>query len=90
MLVTSLDHQHSKVRELLKMPEDFVVHSLRNTMLTRLGLLGVDAFTIMKIAGHSSITISQRYVHPFTGVGGARVREAGSGQSAHPGEKGWA
>jgi hypothetical protein len=26
-------------------------------------MLGVDAFTIMKIAGHSSITISQRYVH---------------------------
>jgi hypothetical protein len=45
------------------MPEDFVVHSLRHTMLTRLGLL-VDAFTIMKIAGQSSITISQRYVHP--------------------------
>jgi integrase len=64
ILVTSLDHQHSKVRKLLKMPEDFVVHSLRHTMLTRLGLLGVDAFTIMKIAGHSSITISQRYVHP--------------------------
>jgi integrase len=64
ILVTSLDHQHSKVRELLKMSEDFVVHSLRHTMLTRIGLLGVDAFTIMKIAGHSSITISQRYVHP--------------------------
>jgi integrase len=64
ILVTSLDHQHAKVRELLKMPEDFVIHSLRHTMLTRLGLLGVDAFTIMKIAGHSSITISQRYVHP--------------------------
>jgi len=64
ILVTSLEHQHSKVREFLKMPEDFVVHSLRHTMLTRLGLLGVDAFTIMKIARHSSITISQRYVHP--------------------------
>jgi hypothetical protein len=25
---------------------------------------GVDAFTIMRIAGHSSITVSQRYVHP--------------------------
>ena len=60
ILVTSLDHQHAKVRELLKLPEDFVVHSLRHTMLTRLGLLGVDAFTIMRIAGHSSITISQR------------------------------
>ena len=33
-------------------------------MLTRLGESGVDAFTIMKIAGHSSITVSQRYVHP--------------------------
>jgi hypothetical protein len=27
-------------------------------------MLVVDAFTIMKIAGHSSITISQRYVYP--------------------------
>lgn len=33
-------------------------------MLTRLGEAGVDAFTIMRIAGHSTITISQRYVHP--------------------------
>jgi hypothetical protein len=23
-----------------------------------------DAFTIMRIAGHSSVTVSQRYVHP--------------------------
>ena len=33
-------------------------------MLTRLGEAGADAFTIMRIAGHSSVTISQRYVHP--------------------------
>ena len=33
-------------------------------MLTRLGEAGVEAFTIMRIAGHSSITVSQRYVHP--------------------------
>src|ERR1035437_4281394 len=64
ILVASLDHQHAKVRELLKLPEDFVVHSLRHTMLTRLGLPGADAFTIMRIAGHSGITISQRYVQP--------------------------
>jgi hypothetical protein len=32
-------------------------------MLTRLGEVGVDAFAIMKIAGHSSVTVSQRYVH---------------------------
>ena len=33
-------------------------------MLTRLGESGVDAFTIMRIAGHSSVIVSQRYVHP--------------------------
>ena len=33
-------------------------------MLTRLGESGVEAFTIMRIAGHSSVTVSQRYVHP--------------------------
>lgn len=33
-------------------------------MLTRLEEAGLDAFTIMKIAGHSSVTVSQRYVHP--------------------------
>lgn len=63
-LATSLNHQHIRVRRLLGLSDDFVIHSLRHTMLTRLGEAGVDAFTIMKIAGHSSITVSQRYVHP--------------------------
>jgi len=64
ILGTSLDHQHEDVREALKLPADFVIHSLRHTMLTRLGEAGADAFTIMRIAGHSSVTVSQRYVHP--------------------------
>lgn len=42
----------------------FVLYSLRHTMLTRLGESGAEAFTIQKIAGHSSAVISQRYVHP--------------------------
>lgn len=29
-----------------------------------MGESGADAFTIMKIMGHSTITVSQRYVHP--------------------------
>ena len=33
-------------------------------MLTRLGEAGADAFTTMRIAGHSSVTVAQRYVHP--------------------------
>ncbi len=32
-------------------------------VLTRLTETGADAFTIMRIAGHGSVVISQRYVH---------------------------
>ena len=64
ILGTSLDHQHEDVRDALGLPKDFVIHSLRHTMLTRLGEAGADAFTIMRIAGHSTVTVSQRYVHP--------------------------
>jgi integrase len=62
--VTSLDHDHDVFRAVLGLPPDFVIHSLRHTMLTRLGESGADAFTIMRIAGHSNVTTSQRYVHP--------------------------
>jgi integrase len=63
-LVSSLDHQHAEFCALVGVFPHFVIHSLRHTMLTRLGESGADAFTIMKIAGHSSVTVSQRYVHP--------------------------
>lgn len=68
---TSTNHLHQSVcnprvngKRKRIFPRDFVLHSLRHTMLTRLGESGVDAFTIMRIAGHSSITVSQRYIHP--------------------------
>lgn len=61
---SGLDHQHDQVRKLLKLPSDFVLHSLRHTFGTRLGESGADPFTIMKLMGHSSITVSQKYVHP--------------------------
>lgn len=59
-----LDHQHARIRTLLKFPTDFVLHSLRHTFGTRLGESGADAFTIMRLMGHSTVTVSQRYVHP--------------------------
>jgi integrase len=42
----------------------FVLYSLRHTFLTRLGESGCDAWTLARIAGHSDIRISARYVHP--------------------------
>jgi integrase len=49
--------KNSKVRS-------FVLYSLRHTFLTRLGASGCDVWTLMRIAGHSSIKMSERYVHP--------------------------
>jgi integrase len=42
----------------------FVAYSLRHTFLTRLGTSGCDVWTLARIAGHSSIRMSERYVHP--------------------------
>jgi integrase len=42
----------------------FEPYCLRHTALTNLGEAGCDAFTLARIAGHSSITVTQRYVHP--------------------------
>jgi integrase len=43
----------------------FVPYTLRHTALTNLGeKAGDDVFVLARIAGHSSITITQRYIHP--------------------------
>lgn len=62
--VQSVDHLQKRVREALGMPADFVIYSLRHSYGTRLGEAGADAFTIMRLMGHSGVTVSQRYVHP--------------------------
>ena len=64
LLNSSLDHAHNGHRRSLKMTDEFVLHSLRHTYGTRLGEAGADAFTIMRLMGHSSVAVSQRYVHP--------------------------
>ena len=62
--MTSLDHLHKKLRGDLQFPNDCVIHCSRHTFLTRFGEAGADAFTIKKVAGHSGVTISERYIHP--------------------------
>lgn len=43
----------------------FVPYSLRHTSLTRFGeAAGGNVFMVAQIAGHSSLTTTQRYVHP--------------------------
>jgi len=60
---SSLKKQHKKAVRLSGV-RPFVLYSLRHTFLTRLGASGCDAWTLARIAGHSSVAISARYVHP--------------------------
>jgi len=61
----------------------FVLYSLRHTFLTCLGQSGCDVWTVARIAGHSSISISARYVHPLKDAVLAAVERLG-------GHKNWA
>jgi integrase len=60
---SSLKKQHNKAIKLSGV-RAFVLYSLRHTFLTRLGESGCDAWTLARVAGHSSVAISSRYVHP--------------------------
>ena len=40
------------------------LHDLRHTFATRLIQSGADPFTVQRILGHSTITMTMRYVHP--------------------------
>ena len=42
----------------------FEPYVLRHTALTKLAAKGADAYTLARIAGHSSIVITMRYIHP--------------------------
>jgi integrase len=61
----------------------FVLYSFRHTFLTRLGQSGCDAWTLARIAGHSSITISRRYVHPSEDTVLAAFSRLGGHNSGH-------
>ena len=54
--------QHAQL--IIARVKPFEPYCLRHSALTRLAENGCDAFTLARIAGHSSIAITQRYCHP--------------------------
>jgi integrase len=64
----------------------FQPHCLRHSALTRLAEAGYDAFTLARIAGHSSITITQRYCHPQAEAVERAFAKLGGHKSGHSGE----
>jgi integrase len=61
----------------------FVLYSLRHTFLTRLGESGCDAWTLARIAGHSNISMSSRYVHPSENAVLDAMARLGGHKSGH-------
>jgi integrase len=72
---STIDSQHGRTIEKVNAPDangnlpnnpilPFRLYDLRHTFLTRLGEANTDPFSIQRIAGHSSIVVSQKYVHP--------------------------
>jgi len=61
----------------------FLLYSLRHTFLTRLGESGCDAWTLARVAGHSSVSISSRYVHPSEDAVFAAVSRLGGHNNGH-------
>ena len=80
--------RHADVVEVGVKP--FQPYSLRHSALTRRAEAGCDAFTLARIAEHSSITITQRYCHPqadaieraFSKLGGHKIGHSGNLPSA--------
>jgi integrase len=60
-----------------------VLYSLRHTFLTRLGESGCDAWTLARIAGHSSVAMSTRYVHPLDDAVFSAVDRLGGHKIGH-------
>jgi len=58
------DQVHKKLRDDLQLPKGCVVHSFRPTFLTRFGWSWSRRLHNQKVAGRSSVTISECYIHP--------------------------
>jgi integrase len=82
---SSLKKQHAKALKLSGV-RPFVLYSLRHTFLTRLGESGCDAWTLARVAGHSSVAISSRYVHPSEDAVLAAISRLGGHNSGHSAE----
>src|SRR6185437_5092656 len=61
----------------------FVIYSARHTFLTRLGESGCDVWTLARIAGHSNISMSMRYVHPSESAMAKAMNQMGGHKNGH-------
>lgn len=59
-----MDVRRYEARRKASNVKPFEPYCLRHTALTNLARAGCYAFTLARIAGHSRITVTERYIHP--------------------------
>jgi integrase len=64
--VASVADAHEAAIGRSKIERPFRLYDLRHTALTRMAMAGVDLPTLRELAGHASIQMTMRYVHPTT------------------------
>jgi integrase len=84
---STLKKQHKKTLNASGV-RPFVLYSLRHTFLTRLGASGCDAWTLARVAGHSSVSVSSRYVHPSEDAVLAAMSRLGGHNYGHSSKRG--
>jgi integrase len=62
--VASVADAHEAALRRSKIERPFRLYDLRHTALTRMAMAGVDLPTLRELAGHASIQMTMRYVHP--------------------------
>lgn len=61
--IHTVEKRWSRMREVLGLSKDAVLHCLRHTFATRLTYKGNDLYTVQKLLGHSTPAITTRYSH---------------------------
>jgi len=64
MSKNTIEDQIRQTRIKVGLPTDAGLHTLRHTFLTRAGELTQNVKALQKLAGHSNVTTTMRYIHP--------------------------
>ncbi len=74
-----ISHKFKKLVRMAGLNDKICFHSLRHTALTKMALKGTPIFVLKEIAGHSSISTTQKYLHCNTETMGRFMKEVDFG-----------
>lgn len=64
----AISNLHTALRKKHNLPVEVIPYACRHTFGTRLAESGANVFEIKEAMGHSSVKVSERYIHPTAGT----------------------